>query len=85
MRGGPAGTHSGYKSFFRLARRAHIIPFAKMLLNFSFFAMFETAPTNLIASRPRFVLPDVEPQAYTALFLLDKLLAQSVLTKIHWD
>ena len=47
--------------------------------------MSETTTSGLIVPQPRFVLHDVEPQAYAGLFLLDKHLAQSVLSNMHWD
>ena len=47
--------------------------------------MSETTPSRPVVPQPRFVLHDVEPRAYAGLLLLDKHLAQSILTNTHWD
>jgi AhpD family alkylhydroperoxidase len=47
--------------------------------------MAETSTSAPVVPQPRFTLHAVEPQAYAGLMLLDKHLAQSALTRIHWD
>ena len=47
--------------------------------------MPETTTSAPVVPQPRFMLHTVEPQAYAGLLLLDKHLAQSALTKTHWD
>ncbi|WP_210519711.1 carboxymuconolactone decarboxylase family protein [Hymenobacter terricola] len=47
--------------------------------------MSEPSPDTRVIPQPRFNLHAVEPAAYAGLLLLDKHLAQSVLTATHWD
>ncbi|UOQ69450.1 carboxymuconolactone decarboxylase family protein [Hymenobacter volaticus] len=47
--------------------------------------MSETSLASPVVPQPRFTLHAVEPQAYAGLLLLDQHLAQSALTKTHWN